>query len=79
MELRLFTHETKQQWLDTGYNFIKLTNSKDISTNNLGQHPFILLEPYLNNDEALESDRVVPVSSPEIDKIINKESGRYYQ
>lgn len=79
MKLRLFTSQIQQQWLDTGYNYVKLTHSKDLSADNLGERPFILLEPYLNNDEALESDRVVAVSSPQIDEILNDKSGMHYQ
>ncbi|WP_423147815.1 hypothetical protein [Rubrolithibacter danxiaensis] len=79
MKLHLFTRDIQQQWIETGYNFVKLTYSKDLSSENLGEHPFTLLEPYLNNDEALESDKVVPVSSPEIDKIIIEKTGMHYQ
>jgi hypothetical protein len=79
MKLRLFTRETQNQWIDTGYNFVKLSNSKDLSEHGFTNRSFILLEPYLNNDEALESDKVVPLLSPEIDKIVVEKLGMHYQ
>ena len=78
MKLQPFTGDTLQQWRETGYNFVKLTPSDEMSVNNLPGEPFTLLEPYLNDDEALESDNVVALGAPEIEQVIREGSGRYY-
>ena len=78
MELKTFDYESKRQWIESGYKYVKLTNSADIGLSNSGTEAFVLLEPYLNTNEALESNSVVDINSGKIDDIIKNGSGRFY-
>lgn len=77
MKLRIFDKKAQQQWLDTGYNYIKLTNAENIGLTK-GNDPFTLVEPYTDNDKDLEHDSVVSISSKTIEQIIKEKRGKYY-
>lgn len=78
MKLEIFDKKAQQQWLDTGYNYIKLTNAENIGLTKESD-PFILVEPYIDNDKAPAYDSVVSISSKTVERIIKEKSGRYYK
>ncbi|WP_207428720.1 hypothetical protein [Pedobacter sp. SYSU D00535] len=79
MKLRIFDGGSKSQWIGSGYRYVKITYSKDIGLKDTLTGEFYLLEPYLNEDEALEDESVVDINSPEIEEIMQNKTGRYYQ
>jgi len=78
MKLKIFDKKALQQWLDTGYNYIKLTNADNIGLTKENDS-FTLVEPYIGNGKAPEFDSVVPIASKTVEQIIKEKSGKYYK
>ena len=79
MKLKPFDQKSRGQWLESGYKYVKLTRSNDVGLKSLNAESFTLLEPYLNIEEALDSNSVVDINSPQIQEIIDNGTGRFYQ
>jgi len=79
MKLKPFDQKSRGQWLESGYKYVKLTRSNDVGLTSLNAESFTLLEPYLNIEEALDSNSVVDINSPQIQEIIDNGTGRFYQ
>ncbi|WP_134088107.1 hypothetical protein [Olivibacter sp. XZL3] len=79
MKLHTFDRHALNEWKDTGYDNVNLTPSKNIGLTEGAEEPFTLLEPFLDNDKAKKYGSVVSITSPEIEKIIQEGSGKYYK
>lgn len=78
MKLRLFTKETQQEWIQEGFDSVKITASNHLTVNN-DPEAFFLLEPYNNTIDIGDGDTVQNIGSETIQEIIENKTGRYYQ
>lgn len=79
MELHKFNWDALKEWKDTGYKHVNLTQSQNVGLTDNSEKPFILLEPYLDDDKAYKYGSVVAITSVEIEQIIMDGSGKYYK
>lgn len=73
MDLHVFNREAQQEWIDTGYPFVKLSAAENVGF----EESFTLLEPYSGEEDVSAHKDIVSVRSAEIEKIIRDGSGRY--
>lgn len=73
MNLHVFDRVAQQEWIDTGYRFVKLSLSEDVGF----RDSFTLLEPYSGEADIRVHEDIVPIRSAQIEKIIRNETGRY--
>jgi len=80
MKLRLFSEETRQEWIEAGHNKVKITGAEHLSVNDLADEKFVLLEPWADLPDSLaDGDLAEQITSPIVDDIIQHKSGRFYQ
>lgn len=79
MKLHVFNADTRRQWAEAGYQFVKLSSSEDIGFERRGNGTFILLEPYPPNRNVARHDQIVGLFDSKINKIIADGWGRYYK
>ncbi|HTM65726.1 MAG TPA: hypothetical protein VL093_05375 [Flavipsychrobacter sp.] len=78
MQLRLFTKETQNEWVQEGFDSVKITASDRLSVNN-DTNPFFLLEPYNNTIDQGDENIVQNIASDTVEEIILHKTGRHYQ
>lgn len=80
MKLHVFDKNTLKEWRDTGYAYILLTPSENVGLTEGTEEQFILLEPFLDNDDKEKKhENIVALTSLQIEQIIEKGSGKYYK
>ena len=78
MKLNLFTGEVRQQWIEHGYDSVKITASGNLSINE-EPGPFFLIEPYNGLIDTGGGDLVQNIGSETVEEIIANGTGRYFQ
>lgn len=79
MKLHVFDTNTRRQWVETGYEFVKLSSSENIGFDEGNDGAFTLLEPYPPNQNVDLHSQIVGLFDSKIDRIIADGTGRYYK
>lgn len=73
MNLHVFSRAAQQDWINTGYRFVKLSASENVGF----QESFTLMEPYFGEEVVRMHPGIVPIQSAKIDQIIREQTGKY--
>jgi hypothetical protein len=82
MKLQVFTEETRQTWIGSGFTHIKMTDAAHLSINDPEVDGIRLLEPSgpgTPGDLVTDNDAVVGIQAREVDEVIAAGTGRHYQ